>query len=179
MNERPSMKLNPDSTASATTTAAAATRFPDIYRNPIWGRHTYPADDIPATIIANRNKLVEKFHLVRNIRAPSHQTSFEGGFSFDHVEAYKDSAGWIWAICGLYGGAKPPSVLEMKPTAPLHSASASSFIGRFSGIKDLRARLEAAASGSGGEKFSAARHLFTEPPTPRRSRLQGRGKATT
>ena len=172
------MKPNPKSTASATNTAAAATRFPDIYRNPLWGRHTYPADDIPATIIVNRNKLAEKLHLVRNIPTPPHFTSYNGGLSFDHVEAFKDAAGWIWAICGLYGGAKPPSVLEMKPTAPLHSASASSFIGRFSGIKDLRARLEATASGSGGEKFSAARHLFAEPPAPRRSRLRGRGLAT-
>ena len=176
MKESQVMKLNPESTASATTTAAAATRFPDIYRNPIWGRHTYPADDIPASIIANRNKLVEKLHLIRNIPTPTHFTSYDGGLGFDHVEAFKDTAGWIWAICGLYGGAKPPPILEMNQTAPLHSTSAVSYIGRYASLRELRDRINSAESG--GPKFGAARHLFAEPPTPRRSRLQGRGRAT-
>ena len=176
MKESQVMKLNPESTASATTTAAAATRFPDIYRNPIWGRHTYPADDIPASIIANRNKLAEKLHLVHNIPTPTHFTSYDGGLGFDHVEAFKDTAGWIWAICGLYGGAKPPPMLEMTPTAPLHSTSAASFIGRYSSLRELRERI--AVAEVRGPKFGAVRNLFTEPPTPRRKRLRSRGKAT-
>ena len=176
MKESQVMKLNPESTASATTTAAAATRFPDIYRNPIWGRHTYPADDIPATIIVNRNKLVEKLHLVRNIPTPTHFTSYDGGLGFDHVEAFKDTAGWIWAICGLYGGAKPPPILEMNPTAPLHSTSAASYIGRYASLRELRDRINAAESG--GPKFGAARHLFREPPAPRRSARRGRGRVS-
>ena len=176
MKESQIMKLNLDSTASATTTASA-TRFPEIFRNPIWGRHTYPADDIPATIIANRNKLVEKLHLVRNIPAPPHFTNYGGEYSFDHVEVFKDAAGWIWAICGLYGGAKPPPMLEMMPTAPLHSTSAASFIGRYSSLRELRERI--AVAEVRGPKYSAVQHLFREPLRPRRSRLQGRGKATT
>ena len=176
MKESQVMKLNPESTASATTTAAAATRFPDIYRNPIWGRHTYPADDIPASIIANRNKLAEKLHLVHNIPTPTHFTSYDGGLSFDHVEAFEDTAGWIWAICGLYGGAKPPPILEMNPTAPLHSTSAASYIGRYASLRELRDRINAAESG--GPKFGASRHLFAEPPAPRRNRLRGRGRAS-
>lgn len=99
----------------------------------------------------------------------------ERGEEWSHPEAFYDRHGRIVELCHNYGS-PPPAILEMKPAGCLYRADTTTYAGRYASLREQRARTEATG---GGPKFSAARHLFAEPPTPRRSRLRGRGKATT
>ena len=89
-------------------------------------------------------------------------------------EAFYDRRGRIVELVHNYAS-PPPSVLGMQMVGCLLREDMQSHAGTYSTTGELRARTEAAG---GGEKFASVRSLFTEPPTPRRSRLQGRGKAT-
>ena len=90
-------------------------------------------------------------------------------------EAFYDRHGRIVQLCHNYGS-PPPAILDMKPVGCLYREDTTSYAGRYASSREQRARTEATG---GGPKFGAARHLFTEPPTPRRSHLRGRDKATT
>ena len=90
-------------------------------------------------------------------------------------EAFYDCHGRIVELCHNYGS-PPPPVMGMALVGCLLREDMQSYAGTYSTTGELRARTEAAG---GGEKFSAVASLFREPPTPRRSRLQGRGKVTT
>lgn len=98
----------------------------------------------------------------------------ERGEEWSHPEAFRDWHGRIVRIVHNYGS-PPPSVLGMQMVGCLLREDMQSYAGTYSTTGELRARTEAAG---GGEKFSAVASLFREPPTPRRSRLQGRGRAT-
>ena len=174
------MKLNPESTASATTTAAEATARPDLYGGTYWGNFTLARNpDITPAIIANRNRFAEEWRIKARSHALLPRPTVLGGEDFDHVEQFRDEAGLLVLVCSNYGdGIPPPAILGMKRIAPLYSTDATTYAGRYATLKELRARLEAVASGGGREKFSAVASLFREPPTPRRSARGSRGRAT-
>ena len=161
-------------------TAAEATARPDLFRDAYWGRFTLARNpDITPAIIRNRNRIVAEWGLVRQIEA---DTLLAAGADvradFDHAEAYESRKGWIFLLCSN-DSKPPPPVLAMKPIPPVYARSVRSYAARYATRREFHARLDAVASDSGRVKFSAARHLFTEPPTPRRKRLRSRGKTTT
>ena len=131
--------------------------------------------DVSPKILQARIRFAEKWGLRKRgiLSIPEPRT--ERGEEWSHPEAFRDWHGRIVKLAHNYGS-PPPAILGMKPIGCLYREDATSYAARFSTMKELRARLEA-AEGS-GEKFSAAQHLFREPLQPRRSRLQGRGKAT-
>ena len=98
----------------------------------------------------------------------------ERGEEWHMPEAFYDRHGRIVEVCHNFAS-PPPSVLGMQMVGCLLREDMQSYAGTYSTTGELRARTEAAG---GGEKFSAVASLFREPPTPRRSRLQGRGRAT-
>ena len=98
----------------------------------------------------------------------------ERGEEWSHPETFYDLHGRIVRLAHNYGS-PPPPVMGMQMVGCLLRDDMQSYAGPFSTMGELRARTEAAG---GGPKFGAVRNLFTEPPTPRRSRLRGRGKAT-
>ena len=172
------MKLNPESTASATTTAAEATAHPELFRDAYWGNFRLARNpEITPAIIANRNRFAEEWRLKSRSHADiPHPWTAGTPYDYDHAEQYRDADGFFVLACSNYGDIPPPPVLGMRKIPPIYREDATSYAGRFATLRELRARLEAAEGG--GEKFGAARHLFAEPLQPRRSRLQGRGKAT-
>ena len=171
------MKLNPESTASATTTAAEATAHPELFRC-YWGNFTLARNpDITPAIVANRDRFAEEWRIKTRSHAMLPRPTVLGGEDYDHAEQYRDEAGFLVLVCSNYGdGIPPPAVLGMKRIEPLYSTDATTYAGRYATLKELRARLEAA--GGSGDKFRAARHLFTEPPAPRRSARKGRGRVS-
>ena len=170
------MKLNPESTASATTTAAEATARPDLYAGTYWGNSTLARNpDITPAIVANRDRFAEEWRIKTRSHAMLPRPMVLGGEDYDHVEQYRDEAGFLVLVCSNYGDIPPPAILGMRKIPPLYSTDATSYAARYT-LTEARARLDAVESG--GPMFGAARHLFTEPPSPRRSRLQGRGRAT-
>jgi hypothetical protein len=159
------------------TTAAEATDYPELFRDTYWGRFTLARNpDITSAIIRNRNRIAAEWELVRQIEA---YTLLAAGADvradFDHAEAYESRWGWIFLLCAN-DSKPPPPVLGMKPIPPVYTRGVRSYAARYATRREFRARLEAVASGSGRKKFSAVRNLFTEPPTPRRSARQARGR---
>ena len=162
----------------APRTAAQATDHPELYAKTVWGRMKLSQNPemVEPTIIRARNRIAEEWGLVRQIEA---DTLLAAGADiradFDHVEAYESRKGWIYLLCSN-DRRSPPPVLGMKPIPAVYARKMRSFGGRYATKREFRARLEA-VEGS-GEKFGAARHLFTEPPTPRRSARRGRGRVS-
>ena len=159
------------------TTAAEATDYPELFRDTYWGRFTLARNpDITSAIIRNRNRIAAEWELVRQIEA---YTLLAAGADvradFDHAEAYESRWGWIFLLCAN-DSKPPPPVLGMKPIPPVYARGVRSYAARYATRREFRARLEAVASGSGRKKFTAVRKLFTEPPTPRRSARQARGR---
>ena len=175
MNERSSMKLNPESTASATTTAAHATNHPELFRDTYWGSFRLAREaEITPAIIANRNRFAEKWRIKARSHAMLPRPTVLGGEDYDHVEQYRDEAGLLVLVCSNYGdGIPPPAILGMRKIPPLYSTDATSYAARYT-LTEARARLEAAEGG--GPKYGAA--LFTVPPMPRRSERSRRGQVT-
>ncbi len=101
----------------------------------------------------------------------------------------KKEAGRGWIPCPAGGRAgraaaqparpaqptRPPAIIGLRKVPPLYCEGATSYAGRFASLRELRARLEAV---EGAPKFGAVRHLFSEPPTPRRSARERRGRLT-
>lgn len=160
-----------------TRTAAQATARPDLYAGTYWGnfRVNGNAEMVAPAIIANRNRFVEEWRIKTRSHAILPRPTVMGKEDFDHIELYRDEAGLLVLVCSNYGDdIPPPPILGMQKIPALYCEGATSYAARYS-LTEARARLEAVG---GGPKFGAARHLFGEPPTPRRSRLQGRGKVT-
>ena len=159
-------------------TAAEATARPDLYGGTYWGNSTLARDaEISPAIIANRNRFAEEWRLKSRSHADiPHPWTAGTPYDYDHAEQYRDADGFFVLACSNYGDIPPPPVLGMRKIPPIYREDATSYAARFSTMKELRARLEAAEGG--GPKFGAARHLFAEPLQPRRKRLRGRGKAT-
>ena len=159
-----------------TRTAAQATARPDLYAGTYWGNFTLARNpEITPAIIANRDRFAAEWRIKARSHAMLPRPTVLGGEDYDHAEQYRDADGFSVLVCSNYGDIPPPAILGMQKIAPLYCEGATSYAGRYP-LTEARARLEAAEGG--GPKFGAARHLFTEPPTPRRSSLQGRGKAT-
>ena len=159
-------------------TAAEATGHPELFRDTYWGnfRTDGNAEMVAPSIISNRNRFVAEWRIKGRSHALLPRPMVLGGEDFDHVEQFRDEAGLLVLVCSNYGDdIPPPAILGMRKIPAMYCEGATSYAARYT-LTEARARLEA-AEGS-GKKFGAARHLFTEPPTPRRSRLQGRGKAT-
>ena len=172
--------MNAHQTNPAPRTAAEATEHPMLYAKTVWGSMKLSQNlDIDADIIRNRNRIADTWQLVRQIEE---DTLLSAGADvradFDHAEAYESRKGWIFLLCSN-DSKPPPPVLAMKPIPPVYARSVRSYAARYATRREFHARLDAVASDSGRVKFSAARHLFTEPPTPRRKRLRSRGKTTT
>ena len=172
------MKQNHTHRQADSRTAAEATARPDLYGGTYWGNSTLARDaEISPAIIANRNRFAEEWRLKSRSHADiPHPWTAGTPYDYDHAELYRDADGFLVLVVSNYGDIPPPPVLGMRKIPPIYREDATSYAGRFASLRELRARLQAAEGG--GEKFGAARSLFTEPPAPRRSRLQGRGKAT-
>ena len=160
---------------TASRTAAEATARPDLYGGTYWGNFTLARNpDITPAIIANRNRFAEEWRIKARSRALLPRPTVIGGEDYDHAEQYRDEAGWFVLVVSNYGDIPPPPVLGMRTIPPLYCEGATSYAGRFASLRELRARLEAAEVR--GPKHGAARHLFSEPPTPRRSARARRGR---
>jgi len=161
---------------TASRTAAEATARPDLYGGTYWGNFTLARNpDITPAIIANRNRFAEEWRIKARSRALLPRPTVIGGEDYDHAEQYRDEAGWFVLVVSNYGDIPPPPVLGMRMIPPLYCEGATSYAGRFASLRELRARLEAV---EGAPKFGAVRHLFSEPPTPRRSARERRGRLT-
>lgn len=98
----------------------------------------------------------------------------ERGEEWHMPEEFRDRHGRIVQLVHNYGS-PPPPVMGMQMVGCLLREDMQSYAGPFSTMGELRARSEAAGR---REKFGAARHLFSEPPTPRRSAPKARGRVT-
>ena len=161
---------------TASRTAAEATARPDLYGGTYWGNFTLALNpDITPAIIANRNRFAEEWKIKARSHALLPRPTVLGGEDYDHIEQYRDEAGLLVMVCSNYGdGIPPPAILGMRKIAPLYCEGATSYAARYT-LTEARARLEAVG---GGPKFGAARHLFTEPPAPRRSARGSRGRVS-
>ena len=161
-----------------TRTAAQATARPDLYGGTYWGNSTLARDaELWPAIIANRNRFAEEWRLKSRSHVDiPHPWTAGTPYDYDHAEQYRDADGFFVLACSSYGDIPPPPVLGMRKIPPIYREDATSYAARFSTMKELRARLEAAEGG--GEKFGASRHLFTEPPTPRRRARGSRGRVS-
>ena len=158
------------------TTAAEATDYPELFRDTYWGRFTLARNpDITPAIIRNRNAFARDWKLRSRSRALLPRPTVLGGEDYDHAEQYRDEAGWFVLVCSNYGDIPPPAIFGLRKVPPLYCEGATSYAGRFASLRELRARLEAV---EGAPKFGAVRHLFSEPPTPRRSARERRGRLT-
>lgn len=169
---------NQTASQPAPRTAAEATARPDLYGGTYWGNSTLALDsEITPAIIANRNRFAEEWKIKARSHALLPRPTVLGSEDYDHPELYRDADGFFVLVASNYGdGIPPPAVLGMKRIDPLYSTNATSYAARFSTLKELRARLDA-AEGS-GPKYGASRHLFAEPLQPRRNRLRGRGRVS-
>ena len=175
------MKQNHTHRQADSRTAAEATARPDLYGGTYWGSFRPSRNpEIDADIIANRDRFAAEWRIKSRCHASIPHPQTAGTLhDYDHAELYRDEGGWFVLLVSNYGdGIPPPAILGMRKIPPLYSTDATSYAGRYATLKELRARLEAVASGSGGPKFGAARHLFAEPLQPRRKRLRGRGRVT-
>ncbi len=164
-----------------TRTAAEATARPDLYAGTYWGNFRIEREaEITQEIIRNRNRFAEEWKIMARSHADIPRPTVLGGEDYDHPELYRDADRLFVLVVSNYGhDIPPPAVLGMKLIAPLYSTDATTYAGRYATLKELRARLEAVASGGGREKFSTIASLFREPLQPRRKRLRSRSKATT
>ena len=162
---------------TASRTAAEATARPDLYGGTYWGNFTLALNpDITPAIIRNRNAFARDWKLRSRSRALLPRPTVLGGEDYDHPELYRDEAGWLVLLVSNYGKTQPPPILAMQRIPPIYHAHATSYAGRYASLSELRARLEAV---EGAPKFGAVRNLFSEPPTPRRSARERRGRVTT
>ena len=153
------MRLNPDARVHSKATAAAL-----MYR-----------PDLSPEILEARIRFARKMGLRKRVILSIPEPRTERGEEWHQPEAFRDRRGRIVQLVHNYCS-PPPKIMNMVHVGTLYREDMTSYAGRYAGSTEHRVRLEAAAGRM--EKFSAANHLFTEPPTPRRSRLQGRGKAT-
>ena len=173
MKTKPTTNQNPH--PADPRTVAEATDFPDLFKDTYWGRFSVARNpDITPAIIANRNRFAEDWQIVARSRAMIPRPTVLGEVDYDHPELYKDKGGFFVLLVSHYGDVPPPPVLGLRKVPPLYSTGATSYAGRFASLRELRARLDAVEGR--GPKFGAARHLFTEPPTTRRSARKARGR---
>ena len=130
--------------------------------------------DVSPEILEARIRFAEKWGLRKRCILLIREPRTERGEEWGHPEAFYDWHGRIIQLCHNYGS-PPPPVMGMELAGCLYREDTQTYAGPFSTLRELRARTEAAG---GGPKFASVRSLFAEPLQPRRSRLQGRGRAT-
>ena len=130
--------------------------------------------DVSPEILEARIRFAEKWGLRKRCILPIREPQPERGEEWSHPEAFRDCHGRIVQLCHNYGS-PPPAILEMKPVGCLYREDMTSYAGHYASLREQRARTEATG---GGSRFGAARHLYTEPPTPRRSARGSRGRLT-
>lgn len=135
-------------------TAADATSFPRLYRETYWGGFGMDAnaDMIGPEIIRNRDAFAKRWKLRRRVDAVGRYPARGRGEDFDHAETYKDAEGWVVLVVSNYGSIPPPAVLGMVRVAPIYGRGVGSWVGRFSSVRELRARLD--ACGAAGSPFA-------------------------
>ena len=117
-----------------------------------------------------------KWRLKKHVRFLVTDPQLPSGEEWGKYETFRDEDGRLVLLLHNYASS-PPKILNMVQVGILcDDYRRKTWAGRYSSMTELRARLEAAEGR--GDKFSAARHLLQEPPTPRRSAHRGRGKAT-
>lgn len=127
-----------------------------------------------STIIANREAFARNWKIKSRSGAMLPRPTTAGTLhDYDHPTLYRDAAGFLVLVCSNYGKTPPPPILAMQRIPAIYHPNATSFAGRYASLSELRARLEAV---EGAPKFGAVRNLFTEPPTPRRSARERRGR---
>ena len=130
--------------------------------------------DVSPEILEARIRFAKKWGLRKRCILSLPEPRTERGEEWSHPEAFYDWHGQIVRLCHNYAS-PPPAILEMKPVGCLYREDMTTYAGRYASLREQRARTEATG---GGPKFGAARHLFTEPPTPRRSARGSRGQLT-
>ena len=130
--------------------------------------------DASPEILEARIRFAERWELRKRAILSLPEPRTERGEEWSHPETFYDWHGRIVQLCHNYGS-PPPAILEMKPVGCLYREDTTTYAGRYASLREQRARTEATG---GGPKFGAARHLFAEPPTPRRNRLRGRGRVS-
>lgn len=131
--------------------------------------------DVSPEILEARIRFAKKWGLRKRCILSLPEPRTERGAEWHMPEAFYDRHGRILLLLHNYAS-PPPAILEMKPVGCLYREDMTTYAGRYASLREQRARTEATG---GGPKFGAARHLFTEPPTPRRSARWSRSKATT
>lgn len=122
---------------------------------------------LPPEIMAARIAFALKMDLVKRVHPQVADPPHHPGEEWHQPEAFRDRRGRIVQIVHNYCS-PPPKIMNMVPVGTLYREDMTSYAGRYAGSTEHRVRLEAAAVR--GDKFSAACHLFAEPPTPRRKR---------
>ena len=130
--------------------------------------------DVSPEILEARIRFARKMGLRKRCILSLPEPRTERGEEWHMPEAFYDRHGRIVELSHNYAS-PPPPVLGMELVGCLLREDMQSYAGTYSTTGELRARTEAAG---GGPKFGAARHLFAEPPTPRRNRLRGRGRVS-
>lgn len=168
-------KQSESPTATATAKAIRAERPALNDEQPSKTAALMHRPDVSPKILRARIRFAEDWGLQKRgiLSIPEPRT--ERGEEWSHPECFRDLHGRIVQLVHNYGS-PPPAILEMKPVGCLYREDTRTFAGRYATLGELRARTEAAG---GGPKYGAARHLFAEPPTPRRKRFQGRGRVKT
>ena len=153
-------------------TAADATARPELFHDVYWATNDR---NPPPDIIRARNRFAIDWKLKSRYRVYAPVPPKGWPYGCDHPETYTDAEGWIvLLVSNDYG--QPPPILGLRFVGYLYEGKVRSYAGRFASLRELRARLEAV---EGAPKFGAVRHLFSEPPTPRRSARERRGRVTT
>lgn len=129
MNKRPSKRV------------AYRTNHPGLYDKAYWGTH--PANDEVGSpeIIANRNRLVEEYGLIKYFRVHKPHIAPEHDFGYDHPEGYRLPDGRVLLLISNYGTPAPP-YLQMQPVGPLYHVRAQSFIRVFDNLRQLKKAIE-------------------------------------
>lgn len=155
----------------ASRTAAEATASPELFHDVYWATNDR---NPPPDIIRARNRFAIDWKLKSRYRVYAPVPPKGWPYGCDHPETYTDAEGWIvLLVSNDYG--QPPPILGLRFVGYLYEGKVRSYAGRFASLRELRARLEAV---EGAPKFGAVRHLFSEPPTPRRSAPKARGRLT-
>lgn len=130
---------------------------------------------LPPAIMAARVAFALKMGLVKRAHPQVADPPHLPGEEWHQPEAFRDRSGRLIQLVHNYCS-PPPKIMGMVPVGTLYREDMTSYAGRYAGMTEHRARLEAVEGG--GDKFKTIRNLFTEPPTPRRKRYRSRGKAT-
>lgn len=132
---------------------------------------------MPPELMEARIRFAKKWRLKNrvHIHVPDPQT--QSGEEWGKTEKFRDEDGRLVVLLHNYAF-PPPKIMKMTPTTMLYGDDRpATWVGRYESMSEYRFRKEAANARR--PKFGAARHLFTEPPQPRRKARKARGRLMT